>query len=200
MCANARNHRVIPMNSFFRLRRHSGHELVLGKSNLGWLSVKFCTTYPSVIRASASDPSFWRSNSFELKRRIIQMLLSSDAFAFLLPMVGCWYSHQFLCWPPDLLVGCYLQLPRVLICWRISPDTKCLWQRVSSTPCRQPSAFELVSLDYDVCCMGFKMPRWFNPMLPLTCMNPIFMWFILYWPSVRWACNTTTSPKARSEC
>ena len=45
---------------------------------------------------------------------------------------------------------------------------------VSSTQCRQPSAFELVSLDYDVCCMGFKMPRWVNPVLPLTCMNPNF--------------------------
>jgi len=30
-------------------------------------------------------------------------------------------------------------------CW-ISPDTKCLWRIVSSAPCRQPSAVELVSV------------------------------------------------------
>src|SRR4051812_39248067 len=33
MCANAPNHPLIPMNSFFRLRCHSRRELVLGKSN-----------------------------------------------------------------------------------------------------------------------------------------------------------------------
>ena len=127
------------------------------------------------------------------------MLLSSGAFASLLLMVGYRYSYQILCRPPDLLVDYYLQLRYVLIHWQIFPDIRCLWRMVSSTRCRQPSAFELVSLACDVCCMGFKMPRWVNPMLPLICMDPNFMRVILYWPSVRWACNPTTSPKARSE-
>ena len=40
MCASAHHHQLIPMNPLFWLRRHSGHELVLGKSNLNWLTVK----------------------------------------------------------------------------------------------------------------------------------------------------------------
>ena len=33
MCVNAHTYPLIPMKSFFWLGRHSGHELVLGKSN-----------------------------------------------------------------------------------------------------------------------------------------------------------------------
>src|ERR1041384_2450671 len=33
ICVNAHNHPLIPVNSFFRLRRHSRHELVPDKSN-----------------------------------------------------------------------------------------------------------------------------------------------------------------------
>ena len=47
MCAGARNHSLIPMKSFFWLRRHPGHELVLGKSNLDWSTVKSYYSYSS---------------------------------------------------------------------------------------------------------------------------------------------------------
>ena len=40
-------------------------------------------------------------NFFELKRWIIRMLLSSDAFAWFLPLVEYRYSYQIPCGPPD---------------------------------------------------------------------------------------------------
>src|SRR3954468_23504678 len=43
-------------------------------------------------------------NSFELRRRFIHMLLSSDAFALFLPLVEYRYSYQIPCGPPDPLV------------------------------------------------------------------------------------------------
>ena len=53
-------------------------------------------------------------NSFEFNHRIIQMLLSSDAFAFVLLTVEYRYSYQILRTPPDLLVNYYLPFPCVL--------------------------------------------------------------------------------------
>src|SRR4051812_35445761 len=46
--------------------------------------------------------------SFELKLQIIRMLLSSDAFAWFLPLVEYRYSYQIPCGPPDPLVDYYL--------------------------------------------------------------------------------------------
>src|SRR3954468_13668897 len=46
-------------------------------------------------------------NSFELKRRIIRMLLSSDAFACYLPLFEYRYSYQIPCRPPDPSVDYY---------------------------------------------------------------------------------------------
>ena len=53
MSVNARNRPLIPVNSFFRLRRHSGHELVLGKSNREWLTVKL------LLNLSMIDRCIW---------------------------------------------------------------------------------------------------------------------------------------------
>ena len=66
MCVNARNHPLIPMNSFFRLRRHSRHELILGKSNLDWLFVQFHPTCSPFDRSVASDHSYWKSWSLRI--------------------------------------------------------------------------------------------------------------------------------------
>src|SRR3954465_10849163 len=44
-------------------------------------------------------------NSFELKRRIIQMLLSSDASSLFILLVEYRYSYQVPCGPPDPSVG-----------------------------------------------------------------------------------------------
>ena len=108
MCANAHHHPLIPMNSFLRLIRHFGHELVLGKSNLGWLTVKLpfqvihdWSMYLNPI------PRYGKQNFFELKRQIIRMLLSSDAFAWFLPLVEYRYSYQIPCDPPDPSVDYY---------------------------------------------------------------------------------------------
>ena len=60
MCANTRNHQSFPTNLSFRLRRHSGYELVLGKSILDWPSNSSHHTR-LFIRASASDPPILES-------------------------------------------------------------------------------------------------------------------------------------------
>ena len=63
--------------------------------------------------------------SFELRRRIIQMLISSDAFTLFLLLVEYRYSYQIPCGPPDPLVDydltdlAYLKNPRVLPVIRI---------------------------------------------------------------------------------
>jgi hypothetical protein len=182
VCVGARKHQLIPMNPFFWLRRHSGHELDLGKSNLNWLTIKLLFnlfTFDRCIR-------IWYTNM----EVIIPVYLSIELFWCF--YIQCFGILFFLWLSTDtrtrlsvrhltFLVDYCLPSPCVLNHWRIFPDIRCLWRMISSIRCRYPSVFELVSLAYDVCCMGLKMPRWVNPMLPLICMNPNFLRVILYW-------------------
>src|SRR3954468_24634390 len=60
-----------------------------------------------MVRTSTLISPVGNHNSFELKRRIIQMLLSFDAFALFLLLVEYRYSYQIPCGPPDPSVDYY---------------------------------------------------------------------------------------------
>ena len=61
ICCECSQSSIISYNSFFRLRRHSKRELDLDLSNCHRLYPWGYSTYPSLIRAFASDPLIWKS-------------------------------------------------------------------------------------------------------------------------------------------
>ena len=73
----------------------------VNQTSIDWPS-SFYSTYPCWSMYLNLIHRYGNHNSFELKPRIISMLLSSDAFAFFLLMVEYRYSYQTLCTPPDL--------------------------------------------------------------------------------------------------
>src|SRR3954466_12879681 len=71
--------------------------------------------------------------SFELRRRIIQMLISSDAFALFLLLDEYRYSYPIPCGPPDPSVDKYLTGLAYSKTLEFSPDMN--WHgRVVSSP------------------------------------------------------------------
>ena len=107
MCANAHNLPLIPMKSF------SGSDVI---PDMSWISENLTFVdcpYKSVqLIYPWSEhllliPPIGNQNSFEFKRRIIRMILSSDVLAWFLPLVEYRYSYQIPCGPTDPLVYYY---------------------------------------------------------------------------------------------
>ena len=132
MCENAHNHPLILMNSFFWLRRHSGHEMDLANQpfiDCPYKSVQLI--YPWSEHLLLISP-IGNQNSVELKRRVVRMLLSSDVFAWFFP----WLStdthirflavHRILRW---IIVRLILHIQKPL---SSSRDTNWLWWVKSS--------------------------------------------------------------------
>src|SRR4051812_4918902 len=72
MCAKARNRQLIPVESFFWLRRHSGHELDRGKTTFVECPYEFVELiYPWSGHLLLISP-IGGQNSFELERRIFR--------------------------------------------------------------------------------------------------------------------------------
>ena len=101
--------------------------------DVGWFLVNqfvndwpssFFPTCPCLIDVSGSKHWYKNQNSFELKRRVIQTLLSSDDFAWFRPLVEYRYSYETPCTSPDLSGGL---LPTFTLClksWMIFPLKK----------------------------------------------------------------------------